>query len=330
MSNVKRYDEIDILKGIAITFVLLGHSIILFPINLHNINWCQALFNFVSLVHIPLFFLVSGFCYKHIDSYEYFQYLIKKVKRLLIPYLVFSMIDILPRVLLPHLINRPLSFSEGFEKILFYGGEFWFLYTLFAIFLIFPIIQKLTKNNPWLQMTFFIAFLTLQFVKLDFNVFTTRLILHYLLYFYIGYLIKIYFDNIKCFYLQNIKNISKILCVLLLCLWMTISVKYFSSPYFNFIGTIAGLVCSSLMVLENSYKIPAIIFKNIGIVSLQLYLFNGIFLVLSRTIFVSLCGIENAFFIILLNMIITLGLSYFVIIKLFMRFKITRVLTGSL
>ncbi len=37
----KYYEEIDILKGIAITLVVLGHSVIVYPINLHDIFWCK-------------------------------------------------------------------------------------------------------------------------------------------------------------------------------------------------------------------------------------------------------------------------------------------------
>lgn len=34
----KHYKSIDILRGIAITLVILGHAIIVFPINLHDVH----------------------------------------------------------------------------------------------------------------------------------------------------------------------------------------------------------------------------------------------------------------------------------------------------
>lgn len=67
-TNNKRYEEADILKGIAIFFVLLGHAIIYYPINLHEVYWCKFLFEFVSSVHLSLFFLVSGFLYRPISN----------------------------------------------------------------------------------------------------------------------------------------------------------------------------------------------------------------------------------------------------------------------
>ena len=57
------YPEIDSLKGIAIFLVVLGHSIILYPVNLHGVLWSSKLFEWVESVHMPLFFLVSGFCF---------------------------------------------------------------------------------------------------------------------------------------------------------------------------------------------------------------------------------------------------------------------------
>ena len=61
----KYYEEVDILKGIAIILVIIGHAIILYPINLHKIDWCNYFFEFVSIAHMPLFFLVSGFCFSY-------------------------------------------------------------------------------------------------------------------------------------------------------------------------------------------------------------------------------------------------------------------------
>ena len=57
----QRIKEIDIMRGIAIFLVLLGHAIIVFPINLHETPWRNVLYTWVCSVHVPLFFLISGF-----------------------------------------------------------------------------------------------------------------------------------------------------------------------------------------------------------------------------------------------------------------------------
>ena len=59
----ERYEKIDILRGIAISLVVLGHAIIVFPINLHEIAWCNYVFIWLSSVHMPLFFLFPDFVF---------------------------------------------------------------------------------------------------------------------------------------------------------------------------------------------------------------------------------------------------------------------------
>lgn len=56
----KHYVEIDVLKGIAIAMVVLGHAVIRYPINLHEVAWKKAIYDWVETMHMPLFFMVSG------------------------------------------------------------------------------------------------------------------------------------------------------------------------------------------------------------------------------------------------------------------------------
>ena len=43
---MQHYREIDILRGIAIILVILGHAIIVYPVNLMNVVWCKSVFSF--------------------------------------------------------------------------------------------------------------------------------------------------------------------------------------------------------------------------------------------------------------------------------------------
>ena len=81
---MKHYREIDILRGIAIIMVFLGHAVIVYPINLENVAWCRGLVAFISAVHMPLFFIVAGFCFHRKSTYV--DMVQKKIKRLLVPY----------------------------------------------------------------------------------------------------------------------------------------------------------------------------------------------------------------------------------------------------
>ena len=57
------FEQIDALKGIAIFLVVLGHGIIFYPVDLHQNVVCESIFRWLSSVHMPLFFLISGFCF---------------------------------------------------------------------------------------------------------------------------------------------------------------------------------------------------------------------------------------------------------------------------
>ncbi len=138
-----RFREIDVLKGVAIAMVLLGHSIIEFPIDLSRISWCNYLHHLVSAAHMPLFFAISGYCF---SFHNWRDYLGKKCRRILIPYLVFSSLSTVSKVLLPSMVNGAAHLEKLGYSILTGGGH-WFLYTIFLIFLFFPFIRKCFEED---------------------------------------------------------------------------------------------------------------------------------------------------------------------------------------
>ena len=74
ISNPKyRIAECDIIRGILIIFVVIGHS------------GGGVLHDSIFLFHMPLFFLLSGFLFEG-DRTKEKGYLTCKAKRLLIPY----------------------------------------------------------------------------------------------------------------------------------------------------------------------------------------------------------------------------------------------------
>ena len=72
------FEQIDALKGIAIFLVVLGHGIIFYPVDLHQNVVCESIFRWLSSVHMPLFFLISGFCFSFKGNYKSFIW--KKIK----------------------------------------------------------------------------------------------------------------------------------------------------------------------------------------------------------------------------------------------------------
>lgn len=85
--KINRIPELDILKGFAMICMIIGHSIIVFPIDISHVPWCERLHNFIYSFHMELLFLLSGFLYKKKDVASYFK---GKVERILVPYFIWG------------------------------------------------------------------------------------------------------------------------------------------------------------------------------------------------------------------------------------------------
>lgn len=77
---IMRNSEIDIAKGILIYFVVLGHIL---PDS-------ELIHKYIYWFHMPAFFIISGLFIK--DQFELKSEVKKKIRRLLIPYFLFSLI----------------------------------------------------------------------------------------------------------------------------------------------------------------------------------------------------------------------------------------------
>lgn len=145
-----RFDELDIVKGIAILGVLWNHSFILFPINIHDLPWCQHASNINSTFYLISFFIVSGYLFSG-RKQTFVQNLAAKSKRLLIPYFCFSVLNLLAKTVAPSLVNKDIeSVWVYIEKTILYGGDLWFLYTLFLIMMVYSLILPRLKNKNFI------------------------------------------------------------------------------------------------------------------------------------------------------------------------------------
>jgi fucose 4-O-acetylase-like acetyltransferase len=131
--------NIDILKGILIISVILGHC---------NLN-PEFLWNLIFWYHMPLFFIVSGYLLNPNENIIVF--IQKKFTRLFIPYLSWFVINsILEKTLLKR--ETWYKFFVGGRKL---GGVYWFIPCLFFSIIIFSIILKYFKTKWVIFFTIF-------------------------------------------------------------------------------------------------------------------------------------------------------------------------------
>ncbi|MBJ8051852.1 acyltransferase [Bacillus cereus] len=173
----RRYKELDSLRGIAAIIVLLGHFLALFPILGKKVMYSTfgAYFSILWQGHsaVIIFFVLSGFVlslpfYKGTE-FNYLKYLIKRVCRIYIPYIVILFIAIGIKLgihskigTIPGLVqwgswNIEVSFNRVIDHILFLR-EFnsdafimviWSLVHEMRISIVFPLIIFLLLRVNW-------------------------------------------------------------------------------------------------------------------------------------------------------------------------------------
>lgn len=127
---MKRIKWIDIGKGYAILLVMLGHIT-------QYYGEMDCLTKWIYSFHIPLFFVLAGwlFACKEEWNFPVTVFLRKKMNRLLVPYILFSMINFAVRLggkLATGQVNGEYVTGQLQEIITFYGnGTVWFCACLF-------------------------------------------------------------------------------------------------------------------------------------------------------------------------------------------------------
>lgn len=143
--NAPRYTFIDIAKGIGILCVILGH--------LPTIN--NVIHSIIYSFHMPLFFIISGFCYN--NKYKWIVFVRRKVKVLLFPY--FTTVAF---ILMYWLVAQKRSIGSiiyNFQLFLLQirFTSLWFLTAMFIGIILFDLIVRLTEGR--VKLLSLIAFL---------------------------------------------------------------------------------------------------------------------------------------------------------------------------
>ena len=92
---------VDVAKAICIILVVIGHC---FPDN--SPKWYVTLHDIIYTFHMPLFMFASGYVYIATQKpIAYTVFLLRKIKRLLVPYFITSFIVITIKILTQESLN---------------------------------------------------------------------------------------------------------------------------------------------------------------------------------------------------------------------------------
>lgn len=151
----QRLDFIDLAKGFGMLMVIYLHISINYPsdINVYANSWWDR---YVHTMFMPIFFILSGYFFSVKKPFK--EWVLKKTKRLVLPFCMFYMLTYLINVVLVTFLGVKLKsgFSYGDIFIVFYKDVFpnsaiWFLLALFWSSIILYWILKLS-NKLWIQM----------------------------------------------------------------------------------------------------------------------------------------------------------------------------------
>ena len=138
---------LDALKGLAMIFVIAGHS-----------GLPMQVLNVIYFFHMPLFFFISGYLEKSkSDSFK--AVLIRRGKRLIYPYFVYGIIIVIYNTVYYYrttndiakgVLKRIVALIYGnfiFENNYAYIGTLWFLVASFCVSILFYWFHK--TNSKW-------------------------------------------------------------------------------------------------------------------------------------------------------------------------------------
>ena len=160
--KARYYSEINIARGIAVLLVLLGHS---FPDAQTGFRYPFALWIFDSMYafHMALFFWLSGFVSAanvYTSKGAFGAEFVKKFRRLMVPYFVYSVITMILKLFMNDYANNPFGLQDMWK--IFLGknpnGGLWYLWTLFVIsLLVFGVGKLLKRENDQFKSVFLLA-----------------------------------------------------------------------------------------------------------------------------------------------------------------------------
>ena len=190
--NIKRKNWIDVLRALAILFVIYGHL-------LDKSSYSYIYFVFTSPIKIPLFFAISGYLFK--ESRDFKTFVKRLVKGLVVPWLSLSTLP----VLFLSFFKGISYFNSNISSILI-GKMFWYMpCCIIAEIIFYFLLQSFKDDRLNIGVIITISWLGVLLIHhgiLDFLMINRSFSVQFFLL--IGYLYRKRentFDNVRVFYL---------------------------------------------------------------------------------------------------------------------------------
>lgn len=253
--NIDKSKIYNLLKVITIVLVVLAHVTRMYTevgvFSPYRKSECLSyLTKVIYKFHMPLFIMISGcvysFCLEHGKYNNVKKFIINKFRRLIIPYLFWGIFYVAPIMIVLGLTE--LSYSQYcFHNIIlcYDSRHLWYIVTLFFIFMLAIVMNRYIKNSIIILVTSIGLHILCRLVVVHILV---NYILHYQLYFWIGYCLNIYFDQVLCIW-NKVKKLT--LPILFILVFMS---QYDKNILTNdFLAGIGCFVVFSLVIYIEMY-----------------------------------------------------------------------------
>ena len=322
--------SLDVGKGLAILFVYLGHSILYHPIRMADMyTWCHVLERIIVSFNMPMFFLISGYLFSKTKKSTIELYKGKTI-RILIPYLTTMVVIIGMKLLLPNEMSYNKAVNNGIGSLiknaLLYGGDRWFVYVLYIIFLLLIPVRNLLKNK-WVDLGLITAPVVIYFLNFMPKLFALDKVFHFMVFFVAGYALSEHYSKIKAWALKYWWLVYLVALIANGVFIMQLDkIPFIFRFILPFTGTLAVMTLAFQLEKTIERSKVAQYIEYCGKYSLQFYLFTFCYPII-RTVIVSVLHVSNPF-IILSSVFVLQLVATTVIVEITRRIKWLKIPCG--
>lgn len=237
----------------GIILVVLGHSGFEEPIIQSELS---GLHSWIYSFHMPLFFLISGYLFS-LTNPEFEKactgkFVQKKIKRLLIPYVVIGTVIFGVKYVFAGLSHATRVFSvENFFKMFVIPsadystiGHLWYVFTLFMIFLVVLVligVRLISDKRLWSVALAIGCVWLLYSVLPTIQLFNGSSVLYYAPYFLIGILLQRYYEQVGCLFETSVWGQK---CIIYFALTIAFTFVHVNGLCYMILRAICGILLS--------------------------------------------------------------------------------------
>lgn len=338
LDNKQMLENCNFSKTILMLIIVLGHSCDLWADNwfpaspaVYSSDIIAFVANWVSSFHVPAFILFSGYIfyymkYEKCDYQKFMIFVVKKLRRLLIPYFFVVFIWVIP---IEGVFER-FSYQDIFTRYILASSpnQLWFLWMLFDIFVFMWLFSDLLKK----YYQFGILISVLGYIAWYFgsayysNIFGIWSACKYFLFFNIGFLLRQYGVGILGKITPPIwilGDIGILMIQQVFIMWGGV-IAELALLGLNIFGAIGAFIVLQDIAHHINWKDSRII-ENLSKCSMPIYLFHQQIIYF---VIIFLNGRVNPYINVGLNFLIAVSAS-FIISTILMKWKLTRFLIGE-